>query len=169
MVVIAIVGVLSAIGIGLFRKHVTSGHAIEAANTIQAIRAAQERWRAETQRYFDVSTSLKSFYPRATPDRDLYPWQGKSAGHADVANWRRLNVPSLGQVRCVYATVAGNVGTSPDSEALDGFTGPVPTFGNPTQPWYLIRASCDLDGDGDDSRYLATSLNGEIYVENEGE
>src|SRR5690349_1107191 len=71
LVVVAIVGVLSTIGITLFREHVHSGRAVEAFGMIQSIAAAQERWRSESQRYLDVSTSLTSYYPVETPNRDL--------------------------------------------------------------------------------------------------
>src|SRR5690606_8311590 len=79
MVVVAIVGVLATIGITLFRKHVDSSRSIEAINMIQSIRAAHERWRAETQRYLRVSTSLTSYYPRNSPTQERVPWS--NSGH----------------------------------------------------------------------------------------
>jgi len=167
MVVVAIVGVLAAIGITLFTKHIHAGRSAEATNMIQSIRAAQERYRAETQRYLDVSASLTRYYPRAAPDDQKVPWNNPD--HADATRWERLNATSIGQVMCVYATVAGAVGTSPNSEALSSFEGPLPTFGNQNQQWYLIHAKADIDADGNAALYLATSLNGEVYVEHEGE
>ena len=166
MVVVAIVGVLAAIGITLARKHIEAGRSAEATNMIQSIRGAQERYRAETQRYLDVSSSLNAYYPRTTPDDQKVPWV--NASHADAARWDRLNVTTIGQVMCVYTTVAGGVGTSPDNEALGAFTG-LPTFGNMKEQWYLIHAKADVDGDGKAALYLATNLNGEVYVENDGE
>lgn len=167
MVVVAIVGVLATIGITLFRKHVDSSRSIEAINMIQSIRAAHERWRAETQRYLRVSTSLTSYYPRNSPTQERVPWS--NSGHADDARWQRLNVTTVGQVQCVYATVAGGVGSRLNDEALGMFDGPLPEFGNPVEPWYLIHAKADMDGDSNSALYLATSLNGEVYVENDGE
>jgi prepilin-type N-terminal cleavage/methylation domain-containing protein len=165
MVVVAIVGVLAAIGISLFRKHVDSARSVEATNMIQAIRAAQEAYRAETQRYLRASTALTSYYPRATPTRERVSWEAAYAEHDDGARWQRLNVTTLGQVQCVYSTVAGSIGSSPDDEALAMFDGPLPTFGDPTEPWYMIHARADVDGDSHADVYLATNLNGEVYVE----
>lgn len=164
LVVVAIVGVLSTIGITLFRQHVSSGRAIEAFSMIQSIAAAQERWRAESQRYLDVSTSLTSYYPVETPNREMHAWE---TTHPDGPNWRRLNVTNPGAVQCVYATVAGNAGTNPNDEEFTAL--PLPNFGKQNEPWYLIHAKADLDGDSVFSLFLASSLNGEVYVKNQGE
>jgi len=165
LVVVTIVGVLSTIGITLFREHVNSGRSIEALGMIQSIAAAQERWRSESQRYLDVSTSLTAYYPVATPNRDMNAWE--NASHTDAAGWRRLNVTNPGAVKCVYATVAGNAGTSPNGEDFTALT--LPTFGVQNEPWYLIHAKADLDGDSKFSYFLASSLNGEVYVKDQGE
>lgn len=165
LAVVAIVGILATIGITLFSKHVSSGHSIEAFNMVQSIGAAQERYRAESLRYLDVSTSLTSYYPRATPDRDTVLWD--NSAHADYARWRKLNVTNPGYVRAVYATVAGNAGTDPSSVPIDVLT--LPAFGEQNEPWYLIHAKADFDGDSEFSLYLASSLNGEVYVERSGE
>jgi len=165
LVVIAIVGVLSTIGITLFREHVQSGRSIEAFGMIQSIAAAQERWRAESQRYLDVSTSLTSYYPVATPGRDLNPWE--TTDHDDAANWRKLNVTNPGRVQCVYTTIAGNAGTDPN---VAGFTAvALPDFAVQNEPWYLIHAKADLDGDSRFSYFMASSMNGEVYVKDQGE
>ena len=164
LVVVAIVGVLSTIGITLFRQHVSSGRSIEAFGMLQSIAAAQERWRAESQRYLDVSASLTSYYPVSTPSRSMNAWE--NTGHADAARWHRLNVTNSGAVQCVYTTVAGNAGTDPNDE-----DSPVtlPTFGVQNEPWYLIHAKADLDGDSVFSLYMRSSQTGEVYVENQGE
>ena len=165
LVVIAIVGVLSTIGITLFREHVRSGRAIEAFGMIQSIAAAQERWRAESQRYLDVSSSLTTYYPRATPDTEIDPWE--AATHDDFANWRKLNVTHPGMVQCVYTTVAGNAGTDPN---VDGFTAmSLPDFGVQNEPWYLIHAKSDLDGDSHFGYFMVSSITGEVHVKDQGE
>ena len=171
MVVVSIVGVLAAIGITLFRKHVNSARSVEAVNMIQAIRAAQERWRAETQRYLRVSSELTDYYPQAAPGQERVPFDPAippNSGHKDAARWARFNVEAPGQVQGVYSTVAGGAGTSPNAEALSEYSG-APDFGTLNQTWYLISAKVDMDGDSEASRYLAASLNGEVYVENGGE
>jgi len=167
LVVVAIVGGLSAIGITLFRQHVSSGRSIEAFSMLQSIAAAQERWRAESLRYLDVSTSLTTYYPVLTPNRDMHAWE--SLEHVDKDRWRRLNVTNPGAVQAVYTTVAGNAGTNPNEVVKDFSALTLPTFGKQNEPWYLIHAKADLDGDSTFSLYLASSLNGEVYVKNQGE
>ena len=36
-------------------------------------------------------------------------------------------------------------------------------------PWYLIEAKGNVDGDDVDTLIVASSLNGELYIENEGD
>lgn len=165
LVVIAIVGVLSTIGITLFREHAHSGRAVEALGMVQSIAAAQERWRAESQRYLDVSTSLTAYYPVATPNRDMNAWE--NTVHADAVRWRKLNVTNPGMVQCVYTTVAGNAGTDPNDEDFSVIT--LPTFGVQNEPWYLIHAKTDLDGDSNFGYFMASSLSSEVYVKDQGE
>src|SRR4030095_1665397 len=92
MVVVAIVGILATVGIALLRKHVFGSKTAEAVAGIQAIRAAQETYRAEAQTYFDVSTSLTAWYPMAAPGKERYHWV--QLGGNDYANWQRLH-PSI--------------------------------------------------------------------------
>ena len=46
---------------------------------------------------------------------------------------------------------------------------PWPAADKQTEPWFVIQAMADTDGDGEKSWFVAGSLNGEVYVENEGE
>lgn len=163
MVVVAIVGVLAALGIAALREHVFASKTVEAVSMIQSIRAAQERWRAETQSYFDVSTTLSSWYPMATPSKTKYHWD--QPGGNDYAQWRLLRPTVSGPVQFGYATVAGLAGQP--LPALN--TAGNPGFGTPTEAWYLIQATADTDGDGTRAIFAASSFSGEIYSEFEGE
>jgi type II secretory pathway pseudopilin PulG len=163
MVVVAIIGVLAVIGVTMLRTHVESSKTVEATSVIQAIRAAQERWRAETQAYLSVSTSLTSWYPTATPGKTKYHWVQPSGN--DYANWRLLAVNVNVPVQFGYTTVAGAAGAA--LPVLS--TAQKPTWATPVEPWYVIQAKADADADGSPALYAATSVTGEIYVENEGE
>ena len=94
LVVVVIVGVLAAIGVRLFREYIFSSKTVEAVSVIQAIRGAQERYRAETQQYFDVSRSQTApeavWYPNQNPDKTASHW--KQPLHPHYANWLRLGV-----------------------------------------------------------------------------
>lgn len=163
MIVVAIVGVLAAIGISLLRKHVFGTRSVEALSTVQAIRAAQETWKADTMRYLDVSSTLKTYYPRSTPGPDKVSWNPTS--HTNLANWRLLDVRGVDRAQGVYATVAGLAGGNPSGEDFEAFDHLPADFGTPVEPWYLIQAKTDADGDGSQVLYLATSFTGEVMMQ----
>jgi prepilin-type N-terminal cleavage/methylation domain-containing protein len=163
MVVVVIVGVLAVVGITLLRNHIYASKAAEATATIQAIRAAQERWRAETTTYLDVSTDITSWYPMTNPDRTKYHWV--QAGHDDFAKWQLLGANVPGPVQCGYAVKAGPPGgTLPTLSLSDP-----PTWPTPAYAWYVIQAMADTDADGVKAYYAASSFTGEVASQNEGE
>lgn len=166
MVVVVIVGVLAAVGITMFRKHIFSSRSVEALAMVQSIRAAQERWRAEHQGYLDVSTTMDSTYPMAVPGTSLYHWE-QATGN-DYDRWRLLAPTISGPVQFGYTVKAGapfTAMTLPTSAGKPTF----PPAAQVTEPWYVIQAQGDTDGDGLKAFYVASSLTGEVYRENEGE
>lgn len=166
MVVVVIVGVLAAIGIYMFRQYVFSTRTVEAMSMIQSIRAAQERWRAENQMYLDVSTTMTSWYPTATPGKTQFHWDQPSGN--DYAKWRLLAPTTATPVQFGYVTKAGRPFTAMPAPVSQQ----KPTWPPATQqrePWFVIQAMGDTDADGEKSYYVASSVNGEVYRENEGE
>jgi type II secretory pathway pseudopilin PulG len=163
MVVVAIVAMLAAVGIALMRKHLFASKTTEAVAVIQAIRGAQERWRAENKTYYDVSSGTNAWYPMGTPGRAKYPWD-LPAG-PDYAKWQRLHPAVTGSVQFGYETRAGAAGDT--VPLLVGMK--QPAWEVPVEPWYLIQAQADTNGDGVTARFAASSFTGEIYSENEGE
>jgi hypothetical protein len=130
---------------------------------IQSIRAAEERWRAENQTYYDVSSEGDSWYPMATPGRDKYSWV--NPGHKDATKWKLLNATAAGPVQFGYRVDAGEAGSTPP----DLYTKEQPDWGASTEPWYVIQAKANADGDAVPAYFAASSYSGEIYIENEGE
>jgi prepilin-type N-terminal cleavage/methylation domain-containing protein len=165
MVVVTIVGILATIGIVALRAHVAGSRTAEALAMIQSIRAAQERWRAENMTYLDVSTA-GSFYPANPTGRAKRSFHDD--GHSDFPSWSNLNPTVPGPVEFGYLTKAGPPGVAmtglPTGVSMPGFTWPTPT-----QHWYVVQAICDADGDGTPAFFMASSLNGEVYRQNEGE
>ncbi|HMJ15714.1 MAG TPA: prepilin-type N-terminal cleavage/methylation domain-containing protein, partial [Polyangiaceae bacterium] len=134
LAVVTIVGVLAVVGVTLVRKHIFSSRTVEASAMMQSIRAAQERWFAETRTYFDVSTDLNSYYPMATPGETKYAWE-QPAGN-DYTNWRLLNPSVSGPVQFGYVTKSGAPGVDPPSLTITNS----PTLPTPVQSWYVIQA-----------------------------
>ena len=163
MVVVVLVGILAVIGVMTLRAHVYSSKATEAMSMTQSIRGAQERFKAENLGYLNVSTS-DTFYPMVTPlpGRKM-AWS--RPGHADFPRWQLLNPTTQGPVEFGYKVTAG--------PAFSAMTIPgsadKPNWPNPDQPWYVIQARADQDGDGTHAFFVASSLNGVVYRENSGE
>lgn len=171
LVVVAMVGVLAAIGMVGYRKYLNSAHGSEAIAVSQGIRAAQEAYRAETLTYLDCSPDLDTLHPRlvgALDDKQahfLHPL-GTSV-EADC--FRQLSVTTDGPVRFGYATVAGLPTDAPPAAAPAGF-GQWPNFpAAPTEPWFVVVAKGDLDDDGVLAVYVSSSFSSKVYNENEGE
>jgi type II secretory pathway pseudopilin PulG len=166
MTVVAIVGVLAAIGIMLVIKHFRSSKALEATGIIQEIRGAQEARRAETGAYLNVSQQ-DTWYP-ATPNGKRVSWVPATvpAANTDAARWQQLGIPRTDGTAFGFKTWAGNAG------AVTGFNlgvTDVPVFPVATDVWYVIEAAGDFDADTKLWRLYSSSFNGEIYAENDGE
>jgi len=165
LAVVVMIGILATIAAVSYRRYMTSVKVAEATAMVGNIRAAQENYRSETMRYLNVSGE-QAWYP-AAPNKNKRAWDFPS--HADYNNWRQLGVRSDGPVYFGYVTYAGLAGTDVTEP-----TGTTATFNFPeadeiTEPWYIIQAAGDLDGDGVRCYVVGSSFTGEIYVENEGE
>jgi prepilin-type N-terminal cleavage/methylation domain-containing protein len=164
LTVVAITGVLATIGTILVRKHFAHAKTAEAVATIQAIRMAEEARRAETGTYQNCSPASGTPWYPATPDGTLHSWN--MATHGDWPSWRQLHVSQPDGPRFGFLVRAG----TPGSTLPTPVTATKPTWPSPVQdPWYVIQAAGDQDKDTKYTLLLATSFNGELYVENDGE
>ncbi len=164
MVVIVIVGILATLALVGMKRWLTTSKSVEAMHVIQAIRGAQERYRAENLVYLDVSTS-GTLYPTDSPGLTKYNWV--QDGHADYPRWERLNVGVTTSVQHGYSVRAGRPNTSPVEPP--GMTVNWPPASEIMEPWYVIYAQGDLNGDGVFGRYASASTSGEIVRVNDGE
>lgn len=170
LVVVVITGVLATIGFAAVRKHVSAAWSAEALNMVQSIRAAQERWRSEHMMYLNVSSPGESWYPvdptadgnELTASPFFFP---VGTGHIDNDEWLALRPTVTGPVRFGYMVNAGPA----DADMTDPSGGPAIVWPTPTDNWYVIQALGDTDGNGVVSYYRASSLDGEVYVDNAGE
>jgi prepilin-type N-terminal cleavage/methylation domain-containing protein len=165
MTVVAIVGILATLGTVGIRKYIRSSKTSEALVMVGSIKMAQEEYLRDTFTYKDISGVNKldgygTFYPTTTPLKNgtKMSWGG---GTDAVANgWRELGVTASAPVMYIYGCAAGPGSVAP---ASPGFTiGNYPTSAT-GQPWYLIKAVADLDGDGTVATYVGTSLTAEIF------
>jgi len=163
LTVVAIVGVLSTLGLVAYRRFITSSKTSEAIYMVGSIRAAEESYRAETLRYLDVSASFAKLYPSTTPGAFKSAWDNPS--HGDYAAWRQLGARSDGPVYYGYKVSAGLAGATPPALGITSS----PTWPATTEPWFVIESRGDVDGNGVFSVVTGSSFTDEIYTEAEGE
>jgi prepilin-type N-terminal cleavage/methylation domain-containing protein len=166
MVTVTLVGVLAAVGISSFRKEVAASKSSEALVVVQAIRAAEEAYRAENQVYLDVSTGA-NYYPAATYGQEAIGWAAPvTASHADITRFRMLGAVVPNPVRFRFLVDAGGAGGTLPTPIVT-----LPPGGWPVvrEPWYVIQARADVDNDLAYSNVIATSFSLEVYIDNEGE
>lgn len=166
MISVAILGILTAMAVAGIRAQMADAATTEATAMIQGIRRAQESFRAENGGYYDVSANLTEWYPMSTPNDQMYQWH--NTAHAKYTRWRRLNVTARDRTRYGFACTAGRAGTQPDTPTVvQGFV--PPTAVQQIEPWYVIQARGDVDGDGNPTHFVATSFTGEVVIADGGE
>ena len=117
------------------------------------IRSAQEAYRAETLTYLNVSEDLSNYYPVTEPGRQKVQWGG---GETPLANrWRVLAVTTDGAVYYGYSVIAGPPGevVAPNFEFGSLVSLPVAV-----EPWYIVQAKGDINGNSIPSFYFASSF-----------
>jgi len=160
MVVVAIVAVLAVLAVWGVRKYITSSKATEAIQMIGAIKTAQEAFREETGVYYDISNTP---YP-AVGLNQKHHWGMPS--HPDYAKWQTLGVATPNPVIFGYITRAGS---PTDSVPSMGTIQQTLVFTPSGEPWYVVKAEGDKNGDGVKAIFVGSSFTQEIYGENEEE
>jgi type IV pilus assembly protein PilA len=163
LTVVAIVGVLATLGLVAYRRFITSAKSSEAIYMVGAIRAAEESYRAETLSYLNVSAGFNDYYPTSSVGNKKTGWD--ATGHKDYVNWRQLGARPDGAVYYGYLVAAGVAGAVIPALHMTN----KPTWPTTTEPWYVIEAKGDVDGNGTYSWVAGSSFTGEIYLENQGE
>jgi len=138
MIVVAIIGILSAIAIPAFRSYIQRSRTAEAFTFLGEIRQRQEAYRAEFGQYCSVSGppgggSFGTWAPAGLPTGGaVAAWTGTPG------DWSMLGAAPDGPSRFQYRTVAGPPGTTPPGGLnYDG-----------SDFWYVAQAQADLDADG---------------------
>ena len=181
LIVVAIIGVLAALGVAGFQRYVRSAATSEATAVISGIRSAEENYKAETLQYLGCSGcnsatgclqptgTLATVYPQtAGPTKAKWAW--RNPGHADYACWRMLNVTTDGAVLFAYSVVAGAAGTAVGSPGPAGYGLTDPGWPNPpVDPWYVVQATGDQNGDSHRSYFASSSFSGEVFAKDETE
>jgi type IV pilus assembly protein PilA len=173
MVVVVIIGILAVLAVVGYRKMILSSHVSEATGMVQNIRVAQEEYFSETRQYANVSTSLSTWYPQASPsfNTGATGWGAACGGQCNASmDWSMLPVHVDGPVLFGYATVAGPPGQAPvpASVTVNGKALVFPA--SPQTDWYMVAATCDLDNNGPpNTSVYTTSWQNSIFIDEEGQ
>ncbi len=177
--VVVIVSVLSMIAMLSYRRHRGAARMAEAAHLTADIRDAQEAYKAETGVYSNVSNTAASYYPSPAPGPFVTAWGDDCKVCRSVDAWRKLHVEPSAPVMYGYATIAGigavpsggGGGSSSGGSSGGGASGPPPTLPPPgsTDPFYVVQAQGDIDGNGVSCIIFSASNNPMLTVTNEGE
>jgi prepilin-type N-terminal cleavage/methylation domain-containing protein len=164
MAVVLITGILGAIAVSLVKNHVVVAKANRGLAGMQAIRAAEEAFRAQNGRYLDCSRAKPAvLFPVADPGRVAYDW--RQQGHVDWEWWQALAVVRDAPTEYGFLVNAG----TPTKAYPELLTKKDPTIPAATDDWYVIQAKGDLDGDKAYFLAVATSTTASVYVENEAD
>jgi prepilin-type N-terminal cleavage/methylation domain-containing protein len=169
MAVVVIMGVLAGLAIGAFHRRAMQSNVANAKVVIRSITAAEEHYRSENQVYLDVSANL-GWYPSATIPKNqrVTFWRAPPDSSSDPLTRRwALLAPDIRQmVEFGFMANAGLPDTAPALAAGSTITLPANVA---VEPWYLIQARADADGDGTPCMLAAASWAPEIVSVDDGE
>jgi prepilin-type N-terminal cleavage/methylation domain-containing protein len=173
MIVVVIVGVLSLLAVIGYKKWVSSSRLSEAYDMVNAIRSAEESFKAENGTYYDVSAGLAAgnTYPAAHPGPFKTGWGATCTNcwtptsGTTMHTWAALTVEPKGPVMFGYAVITDALGAAP-SLTVNGTAVNVSTL---TAPWYIVSAVGDTDGNGVYVTVYGFSSTNQLMVNNEGE
>jgi len=177
MIVVAIIGILSALGVVAYTHWVRTSYVTEAQGMVSNIRTAEEAFVSENGAYLDVSGSLGSghSYPLQTPGAKVTAWGGACGWCRNpTAGWNALTVQANAPVIFGYSVIAPDQ-TPPESPSsrigtitINGATLDYSSMNNGA-PWYFIEADANVSGDGVNYMHVyGMSGTNAIYVDGEG-
>ena len=173
--VVAIVAVLATLALVGYRRLFNSAHTGEGIHMVNAIRIAQESYRAETQVYANISPNLNTTYPAAVPLASFKTMWGAACGSQCNASpsptWLDLPVHPDGPLMFGYATTAGSAGQAPSPLSLTVNASTI-TFPNPSPTdWFVIAGRLDQTNppNGVYCHVYGASWTKDVYVDNDAE
>ncbi len=176
MAVVAITGILGALAVATLRQRALMSDVTSAQVVVRAIAAAEEHYRAENQVYLNVSsTGDAGWYPLKTIPKNTKAsfWRTVpgDTSDAETVRWRLL-APDIRQpVSFGYKANAGlpptDAVTTPRFDAE--LSGIAVLQSSVVEPWYMIQARADADGNGVGCMVGAASWTPEVFSINDGE
>jgi len=178
--VVVIMGVLATIAIYSVRKYIQHAKAAEAAEIVGAIKAGEEAYFDETFRYLAIpeSNNPDIFYPEqpsTASGKYKIQWglaDGPGGCNACGTRFKALGVMPSAPVLFRYSVYMGGASTDPKEGLAEkvGTPGPFDGVSSATEPFYVVNAVSDLNGDGGKmSAVVGSNLMGDLFSSNIGE
>ena len=157
MVVVAIIGILSAVAVLSFRRYTVRVRVGEAYSMLGLIKAREEVYRAEFNQYCPAAYHPNGGVPGVGMTLD---W---GTGAAVPADWQQVGVRPDRDLYFVYQVAAGAPGAAPAPVAYD----PGAPAGYPVANDFHFGATAraDIDGDGANSLFELCSQCRAVYVD----
>ncbi len=159
MIVVVIVGILSAVAIPSFQGYLMKSRTTEATEFLGVIRLSEESFRSEFGTY--QATFDPNGHDITLIDTNLVPSDidGKSRVFTPNEHWQRLGARPGGPVRFGYGVAAGTPANAPAPLGWDTANADF---------WWVARAVGDLDNDGVQVVFETYSANRTIFVTGAG-
>lgn len=165
MITVAIIAVLALLaGVG-YARYIRTAKTGEATAMLNAIKGAEESYKAETYKYLDVSgvpggTSMPAYYPTSSPNDQRANWNPAGCvGTPICANFVKLNISSDNTSAGVYYRYGVTAGSATGSTfTFDGRAYPAAN-----DPWFVVKAIGDLNNDGVQSQYWSSSMDSTVW------
>ncbi len=168
MVVVAIIGILAALAVAGLRKRANESNVAGAIVVVKSIAAAEEQYRALNQVYYDVPNASQWYPDLPPPNQKSSFWMAaRGGGDSRSDDWYRLNPDIRQRVEFQFRADAGNPDEDPTPNMATAAITLPPVA--PNEPWYLIQARADADGDTTFSYVAAASWTPKVVTINDGE
>lgn len=172
LIAVAMVGVLATIAIASFKVYQTRAQVGEAKAMLGAIRNAETSMMAMSGEYLGCSASYTDYYPQDSAGPGETLWSFVNDGYGAKSDcWKRLHVTTDSPVRFAYIVMAGGPGEKPTPVPATTWADDAPIWpAAPADPWFVMLAVGDRDGDGTLAVVAGSSFQrSELHAKNEDE
>jgi prepilin-type N-terminal cleavage/methylation domain-containing protein len=170
LITVAIVSLLAALAGVSYKRYSARGRSAEVYAMFGELRAKEEAYRAETNRYLSVTSDEGTLFPELLSEGE----PRAKVLTSPPAGWTALGInPPRSMLYCSYTAIGGPAGSWSGVQS-DGSASAAGTFGKdafnntvPSVPWFYLFGMCDNDGQPKVERNatFVTTMNSTVVIE----